>query len=121
MLIVPGQLAVDSELLFSETWPGGDDVMYADVAFAATDEEIRTYRYVLEWGMEKRSKSMVVDRSLPELAFELGDIVTGDNIQLPVGTLVVKVRRLPKFYYYWYLIPIGTIIGLLLWRKRRAR
>lgn len=121
VLAVPDQITMDIELLFSEDWPGGDGVMCADIAFVATDEAIHTNRYVLEWGNEKRAKNIKVDRSLPVLAFNLGDEVTDDNIPLPVGTVVVKVRKHPEFYYYWYLIPIGAIIGLLLWRKLTAR
>ena len=95
--------------------------MCADIAFEATDKKIRTNHFVIEWGMERRAKDGKVDRSLPWITFELGDVATADNIPLPVGRLVVKVRRHPEFNYYWYLIPIGVIIGVLLWRKFKAR
>ena len=91
------------------------------IAFAATEAEIRSNRYVLELGCDRRESSIELDRTLPELFFEIGDEVTEDNLNVPVGTLVVKVRRHPEIYYYWYLIPIGAIIGLLMWRKMAAR
>ena len=111
------------EVLFSEEWPGGNGVMSVDIAFVASDEELRTNRFILEWGLEKRAKSETVDPGieLPEMHFNPGREVTVDNVQLPVGTLTVKVRRHPEYYYYWYLLPIGAILGLLFWRKLHAR
>ena len=120
ILIVPGTGTVDVAVLGSDNWPG-DGVMSADIAFVATDEEILSRRYVIEWGGEKRLKTMLVDRSLPELAFELGGEPEVAETIVPVGTLVVKVRKHPDLYYYWYLVPMLAIIAVLIWRKSRMR
>ena len=117
ILETPDLMNIGLEVLFSEEWPGGNGIMSADIAFVITDDALRTKSFILEWGMEKRVKNAEVDRTLPEVHFNLGREVSADNVQLPVGTLTVKVRKHPELFYYWYLLPIGIILGLLIWRK----
>ena len=117
LLETPDLKDVGLSVLFSEEWPGGNGIMSADLAFVTTDEALRTKSFILEWGMGKREKNAAVDRSLPEVHFNLGREAAAGNVQLPVGTLTVKVRKHPELFYYWYLLPIGIILGLLIWRK----
>lgn len=117
ILETPDLLEIGLKVLFFEKWPGGNFIMSADIAFVTTDKALRTKSFILEWGMGKREKSAEVDRSLPEVHFNLGREAAADNVQLPVGTLTVKVRKHPELFYYWYLLPIGIILGLLIWRK----
>ena len=120
ILIVPGTGTVDMAVLGSDNWPGGG-VMSADIAFVATEEWILGRQHVIEWGGEKRSRTVPVDTSLPELAFKLGQEPEPGETTVPVGALVVKVRKHPDVYYYWYLVPIGAIIAVLIWRKIQMR
>jgi hypothetical protein len=38
-----------------------------------------------------------------------------------IGTLIVRVEKRAGIYYYWYLIPLALILGVLIRRKYLLR
>ena len=105
-------------------YPDGS-LMFVEVSFPVTLPEVRTHQYWLEAAPEGRQAHYRYDpeAGLPTLEFSLveNDGSATTDINLPVGELMVRVEEHPELYYYWYLIPIGAILGLLIWRKVHLR
>ncbi len=108
--------AVDLFLLDSETWPG-DGVMCVTVGFVATRDDLLDRPYSVEWGGARQTLANKTHAGLPTLRMEMETTPAGDRSGLPVGTMVVKVRKHPEIYYYWYLIPIAIVVLVLVYRK----
>lgn len=107
---------VDLALVESANWPG-DGVMYVTVCFVAAHDDLLKYRYVVEYGAAKQLQTAEIDNSMPTLAMEMQEKPAQDGLAVPVGTLMVKVRKHPEIYYYWYFLPIAAIILILLYRR----
>ncbi|MFC1498818.1 hypothetical protein ACFLS1_10175 [Verrucomicrobiota bacterium] len=118
ILSLPGTNVTDLVLIDSEEWPDAG-VMYITVGFMASDNELRENKYIAEWGDEKFKFHSQLDSSLPELKMEMLEESAQDESSLSIGTMVIKVRKHPEIYYYWYLLPIGAIIAILLYRRFR--
>lgn len=87
--------------------------MHMTVGFMAVHDDLLKYRYAAEWGGAQHLLASEIDTSAPILRMEMAQ----EDSAVPVGTMVVKVRKHPEIYYYWYLLPITAIILILLYRR----
>lgn len=113
---LPETNVVDLTLLESGNWPGGG-VMHVTVGFMAAHDDLLKLRYVAEWSGAKHRQVSEIDKSLPALRMEMEEDPAGNDSAVPVGTMIIKVRRYPEVYYYWYLLPIAAIVLTLLYRR----
>ena len=105
-------------------YPDGS-LMFVDVSFPVTLAEVRSHQYWLAPAPQGRASEYQPEAGveLPPLTFVLRED-TGPatpSIDMTVGQLMVRVDQHPGFYYYWYLLPMGTILALLIWRKVHLR
>jgi hypothetical protein len=105
-------------------YPDGS-LMFVDVSFPVTLAQVRSHRYWLASAPQGRTGSYEPEAGveLPVLTFVLRE--EGEPpaapVDMTVGQMLVRVDQHPGFYYYWYLLPLGAILALLIWRKAHLR
>jgi hypothetical protein len=99
--------------------------MFVDISFPVTLAEVRSHRYWLAPAPQGRAgdSQPEVGVELPVLTFVLREEsgAAPPTIDMPVGQMMVRVDQHPGLYYYWYLVPMGAILALLIWRKVHLR
>ena len=105
-------------------YPDGS-LMFVDISFPVTLAEVRSHRYWLTPAPQGRASEYQPEAGveLPVLTFVLREESgpAPPTIDMPVGQMMVRVDQHPGFYYYWYLVPMGAILALLIWRKVHLR
>ncbi len=114
----PGGQVVPFAVLSEVRWPDGS-LMAVQLAFPVTAKDVAERRYWLESAGSGPPEQYTGPRDLPVLRFRLSESSEPVRVHLDmdVGQLMVRVDQHPELYYYWYLIPIACILGLLIWRK----
>ena len=118
----PGGGEVPFAVLGEARWPDGS-LMAVELCFPLAAEDVADTRYWLEPADSTSPKWYTGPRDLPRLRFRLNESAQEApvDVGVDVGEMMVRVDQRPELYYYWYLIPIGAILGLLIWRKVRLR
>lgn len=124
----PGSREVPVAVVGEVPYPDGS-LMFVEICFPLTLEQARSKQYWLTADPEGRSLHYDYDPEggLPTLEFSLREVgeqsgePVGPSLDMTVGELMVRVDQHPELYYYWYLIPIAGILGLLIWRKVHLR
>ena len=105
-------------------YPDGS-LMFVDISFPVTLAEVRSHRYWLASAPRGRASEYQPEAGveLPVLTFVLREesAAAPPSIDMPVGEMMVRVDQHPGLYYYWYLVPMGAILTLLIWRKVHLR
>ncbi|MCX8083209.1 MAG: hypothetical protein N3D17_07485 [bacterium] len=106
---------ISSKITITDNWPDGS-VLEAEILFPANTGKQR--RYVISYGSDvKRRKKFSQTAVLPIISASIGKTPqTSETIDIPVGELLVKVDKSPDVRYYWYVVPMGLIIFLTLYR-----
>jgi hypothetical protein len=77
-----------------------------------------------EWGGGIRAKHGSIAPGGGKAAeFKVFDSASDIRVQgnVNIGTLIVRVEKRAGIYYYWYLIPLALILGVLIRRKYLLR
>jgi hypothetical protein len=115
---------VPIEVTGEVAYPDGS-LMFVDIRFPLTLAEARSHRYWLEAAPHGRTGEYrpQAGEELPVMTFVLREETspTAPAIDVNVGQMLVRVDEHPGFYYYWYLVPMGGILALLVWRKLHLR
>ncbi|MCM8777057.1 MAG: hypothetical protein NC905_02175 [Candidatus Omnitrophica bacterium] len=106
---------IPSKITVIERWPDGS-ILEVEILFSANTERRRNY--IVAYGNDiKRRKKFTQTAVLPIINASIGKTPqTTESINMPVGELLVKVDKSPDVRYYWYVIPIGTLLFLTLYR-----
>ncbi|MFN4228110.1 MAG: hypothetical protein ACK4F0_08250 [Candidatus Ratteibacteria bacterium] len=110
---------IPSKINIIEKWPDGS-ILEVEILFPANAEKQR--RYIISYGMDiKRKKKFTQTAVLPIISASIGKTPqTTENINIPVGELLVKVDRSPDIRYYWYIIPMCVLVFLTLYRTKKT-
>ena len=99
-----------------------NSIMLLEVGFSGKKDQERSL--FIEWGKEVKSTSKInAKKDIKSVEFKIFDSSSDITIQksVNVGTMMVQVDMRADIYYYWYLVPILIILGLLLYRKYKTR
>ncbi|MCM8760482.1 MAG: hypothetical protein NC832_02040 [Candidatus Omnitrophica bacterium] len=106
---------IPSKITVIERWPNGS-ILEAEILFPANVARKRDY--IVSYGNDiKRGKKFTKTAVLPIISASIGKTPqTTEAIDMAVGELLVKVDKSPDVRYYWYIIPMGILIFLTLYR-----
>lgn len=106
---------IPSKITLTEKWPDGS-VLEVEILFPANAGKKR--KYIVSYGNDvKRRKKFNQTAVLPIISSSIGTSAqTKETIDIPVGELLVKVDKSPDVRYYWYILPMGLLIFLTLYR-----
>ena len=99
-----------------------NSIMLLEVGFLGKKAQERSL--FIEWGKEVKSTSTIeAKKDIKSVEFKIFDSSSDITIQksVNVGTMMVQVDTRADIYYYWYLVPILIILGLLFYRKYKTR
>jgi len=125
--ILPGDEEVPLAVLETSRWPDGS-LMIARVAFPAAASAGAGRTLWIAWDGPARARNFIPDSNAPRAAFSVGPEQESSETRAsqssivmaaPVGQMMARLDRHPELYYYWHLIPIAAILGLLIYRKVR--
>lgn len=111
-----------NKYILKETLWFDNSVMLLEIGFYGKKNMERSL--FIEWGKEiKSSNKQLTQKDIKSVEFKIFDFTA--DIVIPksvnVGTMIVQVDKRADIYYYWYLIPIFIILGLLFYRKFKMR
>lgn len=109
---------IPSKITVKERWPDSS-LLEVEILFPANVE--RQKSYTVSYGSDvKRKRKFTQTAVLPTIGATIGKTPqTKETIDMPVGELIVKVDRSSDIRYYWYVIPLGLLIFLSLYRAVR--
>jgi hypothetical protein len=122
VVLEPGAVEVPAAVTGAVPWPDGS-VMAANLAFPAEDVQVRNGQFWVVWGETPRARTFQFSASSQgrTVPFVIGAPPPAPVLDMQAGQLVVRLDKHPEYFYYWYLIPIGAILALLIYRKVQMR
>ncbi|HOK56119.1 MAG TPA: hypothetical protein PKV21_04555 [bacterium] len=106
---------IPTKITVLERWPD-NSILEAEILFPANTNKQR--KYVLTYGIDVKRKNKFSQTSvLPIINASIGKTpVSTESINIDVGELLVKVDRSPEVRYYWYIIPLLTLLFFTIFR-----